>query len=322
MSPLQPATPLRRRLAFSAVAVVGVLGAVELACRVVVAGIAQAEIEHWLIEEHLASGQLEHDALLGWRARTDVPCDQEVGCRTNLAAAGEHPGWRAIALGDSQTFGAGVRDDRTWPQVASRALGGQVINAGLSGYGSLQAYRLMRDVLPAHRPDLYLVDAQAFDQPRDEWVERPDHALGGVLFGLKTYYLLHYTISQRERQAAVAAFDPAETLPEDSHFTVDRRQAQYGNHAQIQALGAAQGVPVVFVNYPVFDPNVGVRCLLAPHHLPADALLVDVCPALGAVIGAGEVVFLDSRNHLNVRGYQVMGTAIAEQVTALGLGPG
>jgi hypothetical protein len=43
-----------------------------------------------------------------------------------------------LAVGDSMTFGEGVRADETWPSLLERELGIPVLNAGVPGYSSAQ----------------------------------------------------------------------------------------------------------------------------------------------------------------------------------------
>jgi hypothetical protein len=95
----------------------------------------------------------QHDPLLGWRP---VPDDawrsrkrgaydvsvhtNEHGLRgrspTRLAPAPGVP--RVAVFGCSQTFGAGVEDDETWAALVGRALGVEVLNFGVHGFGTDQ----------------------------------------------------------------------------------------------------------------------------------------------------------------------------------------
>ena len=60
---------------------------------------------------------------------------------------------RVALIGDSFTFGEGVRFEDTWGSVLGEALGThcQVLNFGVPGYGIDQIYlRYMKDVRPWH----------------------------------------------------------------------------------------------------------------------------------------------------------------------------
>jgi lysophospholipase L1-like esterase len=82
--------------------------------------------------------------------------------------AGQSEDPRAVAivltLGDSTTFGWGVRDDETYPHYleeilnASRTQKLRVINAGVPSYTSLQALIYLRELLPRIRPDVVVIN--------------------------------------------------------------------------------------------------------------------------------------------------------------------
>ena len=56
-----------------------------------------------------------------------------------------HP--QVIFLGGSFMFGEGLNDQDTLPSQFSMVAGRRVVNAGMHGYGSHQAYRLLDDPL-------------------------------------------------------------------------------------------------------------------------------------------------------------------------------
>ncbi len=71
---------------------------------------------------------------------------------------------RVVCLGDSFTFGEGVREEDTWPArlqaelIASRRYGGvEVINAGVQGHGTKESVALYVGYLRSLRPDLVLL---------------------------------------------------------------------------------------------------------------------------------------------------------------------
>jgi hypothetical protein len=69
---------------------------------------------------------------------------------------------RVLALGDSFTFGTGCRAEDTYAARVARGLGGHVLNAGFPGYGLSQMLVRGRELLPAYRPDLVLVQASTW----------------------------------------------------------------------------------------------------------------------------------------------------------------
>jgi hypothetical protein len=75
---------------------------------------------------------------------------------------------RIVLVGDSHTFGEEVRFDDTWGRALERELDGayQVINLGVPGYGTDQAYlRYERDA-PAWRPSVVVFGVVAHDVER------------------------------------------------------------------------------------------------------------------------------------------------------------
>jgi len=116
---------------------------------------------------HWESGRLEvyqgrealatrYDPTLGWALRPDLNHPHFFGDGRDLVtnshgirARGEHrpappPGKRrAIALGDSFTFGHGIGNDESWPaQLDTLLPDWEVLNLGMMGYGLDQAYLL------------------------------------------------------------------------------------------------------------------------------------------------------------------------------------
>jgi hypothetical protein len=80
------------------------------------------------------------------------------GLRGPEIAGEPRPGARRIlALGDSFTLGHAVTYEEAWPAQLERALGEraavEVVNAGVSGYGTGQQLLLYRELAPVVRPD-------------------------------------------------------------------------------------------------------------------------------------------------------------------------
>jgi lysophospholipase L1-like esterase len=72
---------------------------------------------------------------------------------------------RILMLGDSFTFGDGVRDDETFSAVVQRTLGDtvEVVNAGVPGYGIFQAQRLLQRLGPMLRPVVVVITVPTGD---------------------------------------------------------------------------------------------------------------------------------------------------------------
>ena len=251
------ALPLRRKLAFSALSVVVFLVGLEVVLRVTTEGLGRASIPAETVLTHVEVETLQHDPLLGWVRVPDVVIGiDENGFRTPEPFAHDKPDgtWRAFTFGDSQTYGAGVEVDESYSAFALAALRErrpdaeiELINTGLSGYGSLQALRLIQHKVLAWEPDLLIVDCRAFDQPRDSLVYADPRfpRLEGLLFHWRTWYVLRFAI-QRAR---------GDTVPMDARL-LERdpsRAERAGNHDHIMRVAAEAGVALVFLDYPLLE---------------------------------------------------------------------
>lgn len=88
------------------------------------------------------------DAAVGWVLR---PGQHDGGTVTvtsqgyrgqRQVQASEHP---VVFLGDSFTYGSGVRDDETFPALVERAVARPVANLGIPGFGLDQVWGMLRD---------------------------------------------------------------------------------------------------------------------------------------------------------------------------------
>lgn len=68
--------------------------------------------------------------------------------------------FRIIVLGDSLTYGYGVRDEETYPSQIEAALrkkfNVEVLNLGVNGYQSQDIFKVVREYTPLLRPDLII----------------------------------------------------------------------------------------------------------------------------------------------------------------------
>jgi hypothetical protein len=308
---------LSRKLVFAALTTLLVLAATEATVRLASDTVANATIPADEILAHVESTGMTRDPLLGW-VHQPLPDPSNgvnaLGWRYPQELTVSAPGWRAFAMGDSQTYGAGVPSDQSYPAIAQATLRtvdpqAQLINAACSGYGSLQALRQIREQLPVFNPDLYIVDARPFDQPRDDLVPPVDGAIQRLLFHSRLYYVMRVAIEEQRQQT-------------ERMGGPQRENSDNGNHKDIVAQAAHQGVPVLFVDYPFWNQAQGdVRCLAPASRMPWNAPVAAVCAALQADGRHPRELFFDA-NHLNAEGNKVAGQALAQAILDLGLGPG
>lgn len=331
--PPRPRIGLPRRALFALLSTLAAFALLEGVLRVVTRGLGRASIPHAKVLAHVEGGAMEWDPVYGWvRAELPLPSEgiDENQFRTVTPRSQRPPraGWRAFALGDSQTYGAGVSAREAWPAQAEALLAAgrperpvEIINTGTSGYGSLQALRLIRHKLGDWSPDAYLVDCRVHDQSRDEAVPL-DPRFPGVdrmLFHWRTWYVLRYAIEKSRGRL----YGP-HVVHDPSHpsFGADwTRAGNYGNHDLIVAAAEAQGAQVWFLDYPVWDRiHGGLRCLASAEDLPRGVAVIPVCAALQASGLAPEQLFFDN-NHMRPAGNALAGEAVAAALLAAPSGP-
>lgn len=101
----------------------------------------------------------EHDPLLGWRNRPQIQGyfarrefrhhvrHNSYGMRGAEIGLAPEPGRiRVLAVGDSFTWGYGVEEEETFCRLLSKALDVEVLNLGVSGYGTDQELLSLRKV--------------------------------------------------------------------------------------------------------------------------------------------------------------------------------
>jgi hypothetical protein len=111
------------------------------------------------------AGLATYDPLLGWRLRSDLRLDgvqtNSLGMRARVEFPLDPPTGRRrlLMVGDSYTFGSGVRNEETFGQVlADRHLPGwDVLNLAVPGYGTDQQVLSFEHVGLRYRPDVVLL---------------------------------------------------------------------------------------------------------------------------------------------------------------------
>ena len=283
-----PSLSLRKTVAFSGIACVLSLLALELLARIVFAAPdVDLHREHEDIITVLGLPDLnetmEFDPDLFWRLKPelrefkvsgsirDKAIDFHVSTHDGLRSArrlAPKTGLRILALGDSTTFGLGVEDRKTWPamlqkQLRATGMDVDVVNAGVPGYTAFQGQRFMQERGFALQPDLVIVTFGFNDA--DSWGSRSDSETARVLElrrwerPLKHSRLYGGIRKLLHRRAAVgaAAIEPAATpaggSEDEGKSPASPRLTPQEFYLKMQDLVGdirARGSEVVFVIWP------------------------------------------------------------------------
>ena len=310
---------LPRRIAFAVTAVtLGLLlleGLARVGIAVGVHLMLPPDVRRWITTHHIV-----FDPELGWRPA--VALNGIEGAHFQSSAYERTPRKRApgarrgYAFGDSQTHGAGIAEHAAWPLVAESALRAdghdiEITNLGSSGYRSAQVLRLLELHVIPMKPDFLVVDCMA----RDSVMLRASNriAFPTLRRGLfeSRLYRLAWLGTAAARGENLGATNVRVEQP------VGRGDSGPGNHGMIASLAAANGIPLVFVDYPYMGRPI--RSLAPPGALPRGVPVVHAADALNASGLPPEALFLEN-NHLSVRGSQIVGREVAKAVRAtLGL---
>lgn len=309
-----------KKAAFALLTTVLFLAVTEGVARVVKDEVSMATIPADQVKNHAESAGMRYHPELGW-VRRFLPDPTHVlnaeGFRYDRDVDKDKPDdrFRAFTLGDSQTYGAGLDWNQTYTYVAEQELrsrhGGdiEVINTGISGYGSLQALRLIRLQLLDYDPDLIIIDCRTRDALRDDGVRSvsagPIHEL---LFYSRAYYFLRVGIERARGTHGRPAH--AEAMADDWR----PGDGGAGNHDLIQALGEREGFDVLFVDYPIWQtPGQRIVSLVREDELPEGAQIARLTKALQDTGRPGSELFFDA-NHMKAEGAQVAGIALADAI--------
>lgn len=118
-----------------------------------------------------------------------------LGMRDKERSQDKPPGtFRILALGDSHTFGFGVRQDETWPSVLEDLLTEnepsrkfEVMNLGVPGYNTVQEVQVFSAKAEALQPDLVIINYCNNDMDLPNFLADPPD-----LLSLRTSYLFDF----------------------------------------------------------------------------------------------------------------------------------
>lgn len=218
------------------------------------------------------------------------------GFRTPQVAVPKPAGTkRVLVLGDSVTWGAGVREEETFARKLEHALGAElacpveVVNAGVSGYGTLEELDVLEREGIGFEPDVVLVYYVENDN------QSVSHLQGGIASFLKDQlvyrsYLIGATLyawrNARWKVEAARGGGAREAYRADQGEW-DARPGTAASLAalrSIAAIGRERGVRVLVASHPnvLRDPNADARRNEILRALAAEEQIdfVDVRPAM------------------------------------------
>lgn len=316
----RPRSPLRRRILFALGVLVGSLGLAEGVLRATLPVARRATLPNDMIQAHLEGAAFVYDPDLFWYwpdpLGSGSPVNEHGFVRTKPMTIEKPAGvTRVVTFGDSQTFGAGMPADRTYSAFAEAALGEgwEVLNAGLSGYRTLNVYRLLRLRVAAFQPDAVVIDCMPYDSPRDDGTlegtplrsSRWDSARR-LLWQSRLYYVLRLGLE-------VLNPNRARWLDDTHPHGRPGEEKPPGNHDLIAAWGAEHGVEVFFMEYPIMTEGGQHGCMTNPGELPPGGRVIPTCQRLAASGRPAPMLFQD-RNHLTSEGNQLVGEIVADAI--------
>lgn len=300
-----------------------VLGSAELVLRLAFPIVRTATLPEGMIEQHVTAAGFRHDPDLYWTwGMLPSPAMQinQFGFRRTEPMTLEKPEGtlRVVTFGDSQTLGAGVGPDQTYSAFAEQSLGEgwEVLNAGISGYRSLNVYRKLQLDILQYQPDAVVIDCFPFDSPRDDGPlvqkerfgtarQRRHAAIRGLLWNSRLF-----------RAVELAVFDLRPDKPrwlDQPDPELGRGDLGYGNHAEIATWGLKHGVTVLFMEYPVSNERWQHSCMTQPGELPEGVPVVPACQAMAESGVPAREMFQD-RNHMTEQGNRLVGEVLAESL--------
>ena len=304
------------------------LALLEWVLRWMIPGFHTASLPQKTISSHTRTGfQYDRDLMWYWDELPDPSNGINVfGFRyTKPMSQAKPPGIiRAIGFGDSQTYGADVSADETFIAYAQTNLGEdwEFLNAGISGYRSLNIFRLMRLKMLPFSPDIFVVNAMMWDSPaEDGQLHQP--TAGSITLQMREFLWnsrLNYVFQMVLRRLGIGYW---EDLPWPVHLHKVRADLQqqarggnYGNHQQILRWASERGITVLFMEYPYMKGNGSVGCHAKAEDFPSHALVFKTCDVLQNSGHKATDLFLDT-NHLKPLGAKVIGERLAVKMQSL-----
>ena len=231
---------------------------------------------------------------------------------------------RVAVLGDSYTFGFGVRAHRAYPRRLEGLLnqsspGGrrfQVLNFGVGGYSTQDEAVVLRERALAWRPDLVIV-GYVLNDPEDEPIQ-PLQSYYEEPRWWQRFHLLRL-VAKADWQRRVRKFGGGDYIR--SLYGDPRKWKNVVDGlASIQQTARSRGIPVIVVVFPLCTVDDWSQYPYGPVHrvvaraAAADGFeVVDLLPVY-ARRPAREMRLADSDAHPSEEGHIIAAEAIAERL--------
>ncbi|MCZ6817531.1 MAG: GDSL-type esterase/lipase family protein [Planctomycetota bacterium] len=237
----------------------------------------------------------------------------------NLGLRGRQPSppetvgvYRVVFLGDSFTFGAGVRESDTLPEQVGRGLRAlcddcpiECVNGGVSGFDTRQEVALYRDLLMPYEPDAVVVVMGLNDR-------RPTSVNSTITWQPSELERVSVLFSRvRVAVAGWVVHDVAHELPSyETCFTALRDLRDLLGPDQRLLVAIYPYVDDRLWNYPLKDLHRQIAERLADDGIA----VIDLLPVLLALGSAELCVHNQQDNHPNEVAHAAAGQAIAKRL--------
>ena len=302
----------------------GIVG-LELYLRHSLHGFHTQSLPSTMIEQHASSGErfvYDRDLMWYWKLPNEGAGINSFGFRRAEPMTEKKPKGtiRVIALGDSQTYGGGVRIQESFSFYAEEALGEkwEVLNAGISGYRSLNIFRLLRKKILRFDPDIIVIDTMLFDSPAETGALHETSEVSGFLWFRELLWnsRINYVVQLSLRRFGLGVW---EDLPWPIQLHQVRQAPHktgegHGNHVQIARWAKDRGILAVFMEYPTQKRNGELECLSSVQDLPKPGFRT--CTMIDEIGIVPRDLFIDT-NHFTPLRARVVGEALAKELPIL-----
>lgn len=289
-------------------------------------------------ESYLADAEMGHSLEPNQHAFTmNTPVEiNELGIREGeMEPNRTRPSLRILAMGDSQTFGVGLRSEDTWPKQLERVLARdasgcrvEVVNAGLPASATWNQEVLARRLLPIYRPDLVVVGfyvndvMKATGQPPFSTRRKSSLALRAVYLAKRSAVVTavwQAWLSLREITRSSEDFVHEKSVVEDSHpwETAPGWSQVQSSLEHMKGDAGRAGAGLVVMAMPRVDEVDGRiaggrwQSRLLAITRPLEVPLVDMLPVLREAHARGDLLTIPWDGHFSAAAQAAMANALA-----------